>query len=414
MNNLELTRFFFAVIALLTFAHVCGYLFQRGRMPKVIGEIFGGLLLGPTALGYVFPGAYVWMFETFESEGKWLSLMSWLGLTFLMFISGFEVRMASEKDDRKTVCALLAGATVVPFLAGWFAPLFYDFSPYLGTAGNMISLTIVIAVAVAVTSIPVIAKIFIDLDIMGTRFAKVVLATAMIQDVILWVAVAVATGLANSQRVSASGVLSTIAITMAFFCTALLLMPRLVNASTRSLANLLIRSSLTGYVLIICFLFAGVASILNVNIVFGAFLAGIVIGSVKHDQLDGVMTHIRETALAFFIPLYFAIVGLKLDLIRHLDFSFFLGFLFFSAFFETLGTISAARIIGKDWLSSFNFGVAMNTRGGPGIVLATVAFDTGIINGTFFSTLVLIAIVTSLAAGTWFRFVTMRGWKLLS
>lgn len=414
MTNLELTRFFFAVVSLLTFAHAFGYLFQRGRMPKVIGEIFGGLLLGPTALGYFFPGAYVWMFEAFESEGKLLSLMSWLGLILLMFVSGFEVRMASEKEDRRTVLALLAGATVVPFLAGWFAPRFYDFSPYLGTAGNMMSMTIVIAIAVAVTSIPVIAKIFIDLDIMGTRFAKVVLATATIQDVILWVALAVATGLASSQSVSTGGVLSTIAITMVFFLAALLLMPKLVDAGTRSRANLIIRSSLTGYVLLICFLFAGIASILDVNIVFGAFLAGIVIGSVKHDQFDGVKTHIREMSLAFFVPLYFAIVGFKLDLIRHLDVAFFVGFLFFSVFFEALGTISAARIIGKDWLSSLNLGVAMNTRGGPGIVLATVAFDTGIINEDFASTLVLIAIVTSLAAGSWFRVVTLRGWKLLS
>jgi Kef-type K+ transport system membrane component KefB len=76
--------------------------------------------------------------------------------------------------------------------------------------------------------------------------------------------------------------------------------------------------------------------------------------------------------------------------------------------------VAAARIARQDWLSSFNLGVAMNTRGGPGIVLATIAFDLGIINEAFFSTLVLIAIVTSIAAGYWLRIVLSKGWNLLS
>lgn len=111
--------------------------------------------------------------------------------------------------------------------------------------------------------------------------------------------------------------------------------------------------------------------------------------------------------------MYFAIVGLKLNLLLNFDLQFFLIFLFITTFFETCGTLLAARIIIKDWLSNFNLAIAMNTRGGPGIVLATVAYETGIINETFFVTLVLIAITTSLMAGTWFRFVVGKGWDLL-
>ena len=86
----------------------------------------------------------------------------------------------------------------------------------------------------------------------------------------------------------------------------------------------------------------------------------------------------------------------------------------FTTFFETLGTLLAAKIIKKDWLSSFNLAVAMNTRGGPGIILATVAFDMGIINETFFVTLVMIAILTSLLAGYWFKFLLTKNRPLLS
>jgi Kef-type K+ transport system membrane component KefB len=107
------------------------------------------------------------------------------------------------------------------------------------------------------------------------------------------------------------------------------------------------------------------------------------------------------------------VVGLKLDIINHFDLRFFIFFLLFTTLFESFGTFTAAKIINKDFLTSFNFSVAMNTRGGPGIVLATIAFDLGIINQTFFVVLVLIAIITSLLAGFWFRYVLNKNLPLM-
>jgi Kef-type K+ transport system membrane component KefB len=413
LNNLELTRFFFAIVLLLVSAHYFGYLFHRYKLPRVIGEILGGLLLSQTVLGYFAPGIHNWLFNAFESEGKLISIIYWLGLILLMFISGFEIQKTFTEGDKRTIIAILLGATIMPFFAGWIAPSIYDFSPYMGVKNNMLALKIVIAIAVAVTSIPVISKIFIDLNIINTRFAKIVLATATIQDVFLWVALAIATGLVGAGTVSFAGIIATVLITILFFCFALFVMPKLVKFSSDSKYNLLIKSSVSGYVLFICFLFAAIASILNVSIVFGAFLAGIVIGLMPNEQFETEKRHIKEIAMAFFIPVYFAIVGLKLDLIRHFDLKFFLGFLLFSTVFESIGTLIAAKIIKKDNLSCINFAVAMNTRGGPGIVLATIAFDIGIINQTFFVTLVLIAIITSLMAGYWFKYVLRKGWNLL-
>jgi Kef-type K+ transport system membrane component KefB len=86
----------------------------------------------------------------------------------------------------------------------------------------------------------------------------------------------------------------------------------------------------------------------------------------------------------------------------------------FATTFAVLGTLFALRLAREDWLSSFNIAVAMNARGGPLIVLATVTFELGIINQTFFVTLVLIALATSLLAGSWFRYVISKGWPLLN
>jgi Kef-type K+ transport system membrane component KefB len=380
----------------------------------VIGEIFGGVLLGPTVLEYFFPEAADWIFNAFQVEGKLISMISWLGLVLLMFISGFEVQNSFDGKDRKIVIVTLLGSTFIPFLVGWLAPSFYDFSPYLGSKSNLLAMKIIVGIAVAITSIPVISKIFIDLGILNTSFAKIVLATATLHDVVLWVALAVATGLVSSQATSLAGMLATVLVTIIFLGVSLFVMPKIVRFSSRTKYNVLIRSSTSGYVLFVCFLFAAVASILEVNIVFGALLAGMVIGVMPHDQFAKAKEHIKDISLAFFVPIYFAIIGLRLDLIQHFDVLFSLQFLLFATTFAVLGTLFALKLAGVDWLSSFNIAVAMNARGGPLIVLATVALELGIINQTFFVTLVLIALTTSLLAGSWFKYVISKGWPLLN
>jgi len=412
LSNIELSRVFIALALLLLSAHFFGYLFQKLTLPRVIGEIFGGALLGPTVLGYFFPQVHHWIFNAIEAEGKLISIVYWFGLVLLMFISGFEIQKSFGQNDRKIIIVTLLGSTVIPFLAGWLAPSFYDFSPYLGPKSNMLSLKIMVGITVAITSIPVISKIFIDLGIINTSFAKIVLATATLHDIILWVALAIATGLVSTSALSFSEIASTVFITLIFFGIALVIMPRLTRLLNGLRYNFLIKSSTSGYILFICFLFSAVASVLDVNIVFGAFLAGIVVGAMPHDQFGKAKEHIKDISLAFFIPIYFAVIGLKLDLIYHFDALFFLGFLLFAIAFQATGTLLALKLAKQDWLSSINIAVAMNARGGPGIVLATIAFDLGIINQTLFVTLILIALVTSFMAGSWFKYVLSKGWPL--
>ena len=414
LNNIELSRVFIALASLLLTAHFFGYIFHKFTLPRVIGEIFGGVLLGPTILGYFFPQAHHWIFTAFESEGKLISIVYWFGLVLLMFISGFELQKSFDQKDRKLIIITLLGSTIIPFLAGWLAPSFYDFSPYLGSNSSMLSIRIMIGTTVAITSIPVISKIFIDLGIINTSFAKIVLATATLHDIILWVAVAIATGLVSTSALSFSKIISTVLITIVFFGVTLFAMPKLTKLINGMRYNFLLKSSTSGYIIFICFLFSAVASVLEVNIVFGAFLAGIVVGAMPHEQFGKAKEHIKDISLAFFIPIYFAVIGLKLDLIYHFNPLFFLGFLFFAITFQSMGTLIALKLAKENWLSSFNIAVAMNARGGPGIVLATIAFDLGIINQTFFVTLVLLALVTCLLAGRWFKYVISKGWPLLN
>ena len=91
MSEFELSRMFIALLCLLGVAHACGYACERFYIPRVIGEITGGILLGPTLLGLSLPNVYNSIFHAFPAEEKVLSAFYWIGLTALMFISGFRV-----------------------------------------------------------------------------------------------------------------------------------------------------------------------------------------------------------------------------------------------------------------------------------------------------------------------------------
>lgn len=413
LTSLELSRFFIAIVTLLFAAHVFGFFFDRAKLPRVIGEIAGGLLLGPTVLGYFFPTGENWIFNATPSEGKLLSLISWLGLILLMFISGFEIRGTFNRDDRKTATAFLLGATILPFIIGLAVTRFFDFTLYAGPNSNALSLSIIVGIAVAVTSIPVISKIFLDLKIIQTRFARIVLAIATVEDSILYAGLAIATGLAGVLAPSIPTIVYVIVATAVFFIVGLFIAPKALRWFSASRMADVIQSSHSRFELFFCFLFVAVASVVGVNVVFGAFLAGIAISTVPGHVFAKASLSIRKISLAAFTPAYFAIVGLQLDLVHQFDIVMFLGFLLFSSALKTVGALAVGKAIRKDWLSSTNFAFALNARGGPGIVLATVAFGVGLISEPFFVTLVLAAIVTSLAAGYWLRLVLSRGWTLM-
>ena len=418
MTDPELSRLFLAIVTLLMAALTVGYLFDRLGLPRVVGEIMGGLALGPSMLGGLFPDIHGWLFAAAGKQGTALDVLYWIGLVLLLFTSGFRIQRNLSRDDRNTILVVLVAATALPFGLGFAAPVVFDLSFLIGSAGNTLAFQLVMGVAVAVTSIPVISKIFIDLGIIETRFAKIVLGCATLQDLVLWTVLAIATGLIADGMPAATSEISfiqagkTAAITLGFLAVSLWLAPLLLKALDGTRINIISRSSPTGYTLAICFIFSALAAALGINAIFGAFVAGIAVGALPDETFSEVKRRIADVSLAFFVPIYFALVGLKIDLPRFLDPMFTANFIILTTMVELGAVILAARLIGKTPLTSFNLGMAMNTRGGPGIVLASVALSFGIINGVFFVTLVLAAVITSLASGAWFRLLLRRGLPL--
>ena len=410
LNNIELTKFFLAIVLLILFAYLFGYIFNKFKMPKVVGEIFGGILLGPTFLGYFFPDLYNFVFL---QEGKLLAVIYWLGLILLMFCSGFELHKNFNKNDKKIITLITISSTIIPLIVGFLLASFFDISSLIGNKNNLLALKLVIAVAIAITLIPIISKIFFDLNIIKTRFARIVLSIATIHDVVLWVFVAIATGLVSSSGLSFWSIFWNVILSLSFFAFVLLLIPKLINF-IRSKKVKIPKNYELGFAIFLLLLFVILTIVLNVNIIFGAFLAGIVISFLKSQKFKKVKTHVKEFSFAFFIPIYFSIVGIKLDLIHNFDLLFFVGLFFLAILTQGFAVILASKLLKFNWLSSFNLAMAMNARGGPGIVLATVAFDSGIINDNFFVSLIVLSIATSLLAGVWLRFVISKNLRLLN
>lgn len=150
------------------------------------------------------------------------------------------------------------------------------------------------------------------------------------------------------------------------------------------------------------------------SLVFAAFLAGFAVVHKKRRIFADALDAIGKVAFAFFIPVYFAMVGLKLDLIRGFALWMMLTFLLGSCLVKMLSVGLAGRLAGFRGLDLLNLAMTTNARGGPGIVLASVAFDAGIISSKFYTTLVLAAVLTSQFAGVWLEYVLRKGLPLLT
>jgi Kef-type K+ transport system membrane component KefB len=412
VTNSELTSILFLLLLLVGLAQLLGYLFVKLRQPRVVGEIFAGILLGPALLGR-FPIA-ARITAAADLHGSALNFIYWLGLLLLMFLSGAETRQLFTREERSEVGWLAIVGTGAPFL------LALSLGPWLirptlsGPNGNRISLMTILAVGVAVTSVPVVSKIFTDLKILHTRFARLVLGVAVLEDIGLWLALAIATAMAGKSVLNPRHLAYHLVATILFFGLGLTVIPRIVKRINKSRFNVLAKHSPIAYAIFVLLAYCVIAGLLDVSVVFAAFLAGFAVVHKKRKLFSEALEAIGKVSFAFFVPVYFAIVGLKLDLVRGLSLGMLAAFILGSCLVKILSVSLAARLAGFRGLDLINLAVTTNARGGPGIVLASVAFDAGIISAPFYTTLVLAAVLTSQMAGAWLDYVLRKGWPLLS
>jgi Kef-type K+ transport system membrane component KefB len=418
----ELAHLLLALAMLLIAAHSFGYLMVRWHQPRVVGEILGGLLLGPTVLGAIAPDVQAALFPTTGPVPLVLDAIYQLGLLLLMFSAGAEIRGFFQKEERRTVGWISAVGMVIPFAAGLAAVALIPMHGLRGPAATEASFVIVFAIAIAITSIPVISRIMFDLKILETSFARIVLGVAVVEDIVLYVLLAVALGLvANApgdtwglphllgvDPGSAANVVYHVVAELTFLIGSLAVGP-IVYRRLLSRYNPMKRGSAIGFQLVFMLALSTLALWLGVVPLFGAFVAGLVVSTSTGIGAATARENIKAFSMAFFIPIYFAIVGLRLDLLKEFSLLFFVPFFVYACVVKSLSIFAGARIARESRQGSKNLAIALNARGGPGIVLASVGLDAGIVSGSFYSSLVMLAVLTSLIAGSWLGSVVRGG-----
>jgi len=394
------------ILVILASAHLFGSLFTRLRQPRVIGEILGGLLIGPSVLN-LSAGANAALTKPA------LDVLYWIGLLMLMFLSGAETQGLFRRDERKPIAWIGIVGTALPFLIALLLATRFNLGSLMGAAQHRIALVLVIGIATAVTSIPVISRIFHDLGILGTRFAKLILGIAVLEDVVLWAVLAVATALAESKALPTQVILQRVVLTLAYFVAGLALLPRLAGRLHQARWNIFIQHSGTAYLILLLFAYVALAAAMNVSLVLAAFLAGF---AVPRDSLRMTQSlhEVKSVAFGCFVPLYFALVGYKLELGKTFNLAMVATFLIAACVIKLVSVLAGAKLAGFSIPSCVNIAVATNARGGPGIVLASVAYEAGIISAAFYTTLILLAVITSQAAGAWLEHVLRKRKPLLT
>src|SRR3954466_7771130 len=341
MSDSALASVLLVLLLLVGFAQLLGYLFVKLRQPKVVGEILAGIVLGPALLGRL--PFFSHLIDGAKHQGNILDFVYWLGLLLLMFLSGAETQQLFTREERREVGWLGVVGTGIPFVLGLV------FGPWLirpelaGPNGNRISMIIILAVGVAVTSVPVVSKIFADLDILHTRFARLVLGVAVLEDIGLWLALAVATAMAGKAALNPRAMSYHLITTIGFFLLGLSIVPRIVKRINESRLNVFAKHSPVAYAIAVLFGYCVIAGALDVSLVFAAFLAGFAVVHKKRQLFSEALDAIGKVSFAFFIPVYFAIVGLKLDLIRGISWPMIAAFLLGSCAVKVLSVALAGR-----------------------------------------------------------------------
>ncbi len=395
LNTSEISITFLAIFLLLISSFICGKLFELIKAPKVVGEIVGGMLLGASCLELFCPDMFSAIFKGYSEEEKVLDIFYQLGLIFLMFSSGYNTSINVTKKNAKIYSMLLFGATVIPILLGLpFINLYKEH--FIGEAGNTFAFAIVFLIAMSITSIPVISKIFFDIGMMNTKFSNMVLTVSTIQDLCLWIALNMSISVVTTGGFKASTFIVTTILTIGLLMAAkgieVILNKKKIKITKNVLSISILVLLLTIYLL----------SQLNINIMYSAFIGGYIMKSLV-GQGNKDIEKIKDFAFAFFIPLYFSLVGIRLDVVHNFSLVRFIIFFIIAFLAEFIGTTGVMWFSKLKKKTAISLGITMNARGGPGIVLATTAYAHNIISLEFFTVLIITTMLSSAIAGYWLR-----------
>jgi len=295
---------------------------------------------------------------------------------------------------------------IIPFLVGFIFP--YLFPKFFGIADTSAHLTFALfmGTAMSISALPVIVRILMDLNMFKSRMGLLVVASAMVDDVIGWMIFSVILGMIGKG--SAMPVWNTALLTVVFAVGMMTLgrglLNRLLPWVNRKLAW---PGGVLSLSLALCFLAAAFTEYIGIHAIFGAFIMGVALGDSEHFS-ERAKEIVHQFINNIFAPLFFVSIGLRVNFITNFDLMLTLVILFIAFAGKISGAGLGARLGGLSWKESLAAGFGLNARGAMEIILGLVALENGLINETVFVSLVIIALVTSTTSGPLMRWSLQR------
>ncbi|HEY0970843.1 MAG TPA: cation:proton antiporter [Gemmatimonadales bacterium] len=393
---------------LLLLARTFAEIMRRLGQPAVIGELLAGIVLGPTVLGHYMPELFVMAFPQDVAQFHLLEVISWLGMVLLLLLTGLETDLRIVRTIGRAAVFISAGGLIVNFTAGTTLGLMLP-DQYLVDPADRPIFAAFLATAMAITAMPVIAKILIDLNLMRRNLGVTILSAGVIDDTIGWLVLSVIAGIAASGTFSLGGLAITLAGLVVFLAaTRWVTFPLFRRLVAYVNEHVKLAGSDITLILVFTFLSAAATEAIGVHAVFGAFVAGLVVRQVPRVRASA--THALEAfVLSALSPIFFAFVGLKVNLWEISGWQLPLLVIGVAMAGKLVGCYTGARAGGLSHWEGVAIGFGMNARGAMELVVALIGLSLGLLTQEMYSTIVLVAVVTSFLAPLLLRSVV---WKL--
>jgi Kef-type K+ transport system membrane component KefB len=385
------------VIVILIAARVFGALFRRMGQPAVIGEMVAGIILGPSLLGTVSPGAQAFLFPA--SSMGFLELLSQLGVILFMFVVGMDLDVRHLRQKAHAAVLVSHASIIVPFFLGITSSLLI----YTSMAPADISFSafaLFMGVAMSITAFPVLARIVEERGLYKTYLGSTALACAAVDDVTAWCVLAIVVAIVKADGLG--GALLTILLAALFIAAMLfLLRPRAERLWSERGRNEAAGTGTAVWVLALMSASALFTEAIGIHALIGAFLAGVCLPS--HAGMRGFLRERLETVSAgLLLPLFFAFTGLRTQVGLLDDWQSWLvcaGLIAVAVVGKLGGSMAAARWTGMSWQDSFSVGALMNTRGLIELIVLNLGYDLGVLSPRVFAMMVLMALTTTFMTG---------------
>jgi Kef-type K+ transport system membrane component KefB len=395
LSEKQILYFLIQFILLVLTARLLADLMRRAGQATVIGELMAGVVLGPSILGKLLPNIERMIFPPDPIVNHLIEALAWIGVIMLLLCTGLETDFDILRNIRRAAALVSSVGIVVPFaggfLLGWYLP-----AVYLAAPNQRLIFALFMAVAMSISAVPVIAKILIDLDLMHRELGTLILAAGILDDSVGWLLLSVIAGMASRGIVDLP-VLSRIVIAAAAFLAFCYFVGfRLVSILLRWIDDFAyVDHAMLTAMVAMAFICAIVTQAIGIHAVFGAFIAGVMIGrSARMRQSD--REQLEAVTMSVLTPVFFAYSGLKADIFAIKSFEIPALVLGVACIGKFLGCGLGGMLSGLHRQEGFAVAAGMNARGGMEIVVALIGLALGVLTPEMYTVILIVAIVTSL------------------